>query len=53
MAIVIGLNSYASRAAADVYLADSLRAAVAWAALDATTKDRALITAWRLLEKQR
>lgn len=45
-------NSYATVAAADTYLDDSLRAGATWSALDDDTKSRSLITATRLLDKQ-
>ncbi len=51
MALVVGENSYGSRADADTYFADSLRAA-AWAAIADATKDQGLIEATRIFERQ-
>lgn len=51
MALVVGSNSYGSRAEADAYFADSLRAA-AWDAVAATTKDQGLIEVTRVFERQ-
>ncbi len=53
MSLIVGTNSYVARTDADAYLADSLRAGAEWEFLDETTKDRALVTAARLLERQR
>ncbi len=51
MALVVGTNSYASRADADAYFNDSLRKAE-WAAYGGSTKDRGLIEATRVFERQ-
>ena len=51
MALVVGINSYASRAYADAYLAASTRAADNWSVLGATEKENALITAFRMIER--
>lgn len=51
MALVVGTNSYVSRADATTYFADSLRSA-SWVALADTTKDQALVTATRMLDRQ-
>ncbi len=53
MTLTVGVNSYITQAEADSYLASSIRAATNWAALTTATKEAALISAWRLLEKQR
>lgn len=50
--LIVGENTYVTRDEADAYLEDSLRA-TPWASVDPDTKDRALISAFRLLEKQR
>lgn len=51
MALVVGTNSYASRADADTYFNDSLRK-TEWAAYSGSTKDRGLIEATRVFERQ-
>ena len=51
MALVVGSNSYGSRAEADAYFNDSLRKAT-WAAIANTTKDQGLIEATRVFERQ-
>ena len=51
MALVVGSNSYGSRAEADAYFADSLRAAQ-WDAIVNATKDQGLIEATRVFERQ-
>lgn len=51
MALVVGINSYASLAYADAYLATSVRAADNWAVLGSTEKENALITAFRMIER--
>lgn len=51
MALVLGSNSYGSRAEADTYFSDSLRAAE-WDAITNSTKDQGLIEATRVLERQ-
>ena len=48
MGLIVGLNSWASQAEADAYLADRLNAAE-WTAADSATKDQALVTAWNYL----
>lgn len=50
--LIVNSNVYASRTTADSYLADSVSANENWDDLDNEEKDRALITATRLLEKQ-
>lgn len=50
--LIVGINTYVTRDEADAYLEDSLRG-TPWSSVDPDTKDRALITAFRLLEKQR
>lgn len=50
--LVIGINSYVSLAEADAYLAGSLQAAAAWAAQTDETKQLALISAYRALERE-
>lgn len=50
--IVVGTNSYETRVEADTYLESSVRAALLWAGVDPTTKDRALITAFRTFERE-
>lgn len=49
--LVVGENTYVTLAEADSYLEDSLRA-TAWTGIDEDTKARALISAFRLFEKQ-
>lgn len=51
MALVVGSNSYGSRAEADAYFNDSLRKD-AWAAIVNATKDQGLIEATRVFERQ-
>ena len=51
MALVVGSNSYGSRAEADTYFNDSLRKAT-WAAVVSATKDQGLIEATRIFERQ-
>ena len=51
MALVVGSNSYGSRAEADTYFNDSLRKAE-WSALTTSTKDQGLIEATRVFERQ-
>jgi DnaT-like ssDNA binding protein len=50
--LVVGENTYVTLAEADTYLEDSLRG-TPWAGIDEDTKARALISAFRLFEKQR
>lgn len=50
--LVVGENTYVTLAEADSYLEDSLRG-TPWAGIDEDTKARALISAFRLFEKQR
>lgn len=50
--VVVGKNSYGLLTDATAYLMDSIRA-TAWADTDEEVQRRALISAWRLLEKQR
>ena len=50
MPIVVGTNSYVTRAEADAYLGDSARAADLWRVLTGAQKDRALITATRVMQ---
>lgn len=51
MSLVVGTNSYISRANADTYFLDSLRN-TSWSALSTTVKDQALITATRMIDRQ-
>ena len=51
MSLVVGTNSYISRADAIIYLADALHAE-SWDAASTESKDRALVTAARMLERQ-
>ena len=51
MALVVGTNSYGSRAEANTYFDDSLRKAE-WAAFSDDTKDQGLIEATRVFERQ-
>lgn len=51
--VTVGTNSYVSRDDATAYLRLSSRAAAAWLALEPDAQDRALVTAFRELEKQR
>jgi hypothetical protein len=50
--LTVGKNSYGTLAEADTYLDGSLRAASAWVGIAPDDKRRALITAYRLLERQ-
>lgn len=49
--LVVGTNTYVSRADADAYAGDSL-ALSGWLLLPASTRDAALLTAFKLLERQ-
>lgn len=49
--LTVGVNSYASIEDADTYLGDSVRAG-AWLSVAPDTKTQAMISAFRLLEKQ-
>lgn len=51
MALVVGTNSYGSRAEADTYFNDSLRKDD-WSAIAGSRKDQALVEATRVLERQ-
>lgn len=51
MALVVGTNSYKARSEADTYFNDSLRKEQ-WAAFSGSTKDRGLIEATRVFERQ-
>jgi hypothetical protein len=46
----VNANSYVTQAAATAYFADAIHAA-AWSAADSTTKDQALVTATRTLDR--
>jgi hypothetical protein len=50
--LTVGINSYASVADADAFMATSVRGSANWAALTTTKKEQALISFWRLLENQ-
>ena len=50
--LIVGENTYVTLAEADAYLEDSLRASN-WLGVDPDSKSRALISAFRLFEKQR
>jgi hypothetical protein len=50
--LVVGTNTYVTRAQANTYLGDSFAWATNWDALLDTQKDQALLSAFRLLEKQ-
>lgn len=52
-AVTVGLNSFATMDEANAYLADQLRAADNWDATDPDAQKRAMITSFRLLEKQK
>lgn len=47
-----GINSYVTRAEADAYLDNSIRTS-AWASVSGSDKDRALLMAFQLLQRQR
>jgi hypothetical protein len=49
---VIGTNVYQDIAAADAYMANSIRGAVKWDALTDTVKSQCLITATRIFDRQ-
>jgi len=51
-ALVVGTNTYVSLADATTYLDDSINS-TAWAFLDPDSQTRALISSFRILEKQR
>lgn len=51
--LVVGLNSYGSLDEADAYLGASARAGVRWPALAQDVRERCLISAWRVLDRQR
>lgn len=50
--LVVGTNTYVTRAEADTYLGDDFAAATLWAALTTSQRDQALLTAFKLLERQ-
>lgn len=50
--LIVGVNTYVTLTEASAYLEDSLRA-TAWLSVDPDSQARALISAYRLLEKQR
>lgn len=50
--LTVGLNSYATLAEANSFLGDQLRAASKWEGTDDDTKTMALISAFRIFEKQ-
>lgn len=50
-ALVVGVNTYVTLAEADAYLDDSV-STTDWATLDEDTRVRALLSAFRLLERQ-
>lgn len=50
MTITVGTNTWITVANADTYLALSVRAA-AWADIDTALKERALVSAWRILDR--
>jgi len=52
MALVVGTNSYAPRADADTYFADSIRAAT-WIAFSEPLRDSGMVEATRVLERMR
>lgn len=52
MTVDVVVNSYVTRAQADTYLADSARAATKWTLVAGTAKDRAIISAFRELDRE-
>jgi hypothetical protein len=53
ISLVVGTNSYVTRAQANAYLAQSFVYATPWEALGGPAQDRALIEAFQLIERQR
>jgi hypothetical protein len=51
MTLIVGTNSYGSRADADTHFTDSLKN-VTWSAFSTTLRDQALVEATRILERQ-
>ena len=51
MALTVGTNSYVSRADADTYFTDAIHADT-WRDASNTNKDRSLVTAYRMLDRQ-
>lgn len=51
MAVVVGTNSYITRAEANTYFAEALHAAT-WDAATDENKDKALVTAFRMIDRQ-
>lgn len=51
MSLIVGENSYGSRAEADAYFADSLKSAE-WVGLTTTKRDQGLVEATRVLERE-
>lgn len=49
--LVVGTNTYITQAETDTYLSSSVRA-TSWEFLDSDSKDRAILTAFRIFEKQ-
>lgn len=50
--LTVGVNTYVTRAEADTYLGDTYGQAALWAAQSNDQKDQALLTAFKLLERQ-
>lgn len=50
-ALVVGTNTYVTQAEANTYLSASVRATT-WEFLDSDSKDRAILTAFRVFERQ-
>ena len=51
MALSVGTNSYVSRVDTDTYFADLMHAAV-WNAAENEDKEKALVTAWNMMDRQ-
>lgn len=52
MAITVGTDTYVTVAEADTYLAQALHAGTTWSGAGTPTKEQALVTATRMLERQ-
>jgi hypothetical protein len=51
--LVVGTNTYVTRAQANAQLSETFVYATVWAALDGASRDRALVEAFHVLERQR
>lgn len=52
MAITVGIDTYVTEAEATTYLTQALHAGTAWSGASSATREQALVTATRMLERQ-